>query len=194
MPVVYAAGVLRGLVLAALQNAAASLNAALVAAGAAAGTSVFIDSPGDTSTAPEQLPALLVRSGIQIKRQLSKGALIFESTIQIALQAQLVAETEQLAQAQIEAMGSVIEPALLTDPVLSGIVEQWVELREEVTITSATEQHNAELTMSVGMQIAEGPNWGLTGVPLTEIQVNSTAANPDGSYPVLSVDITNLNS
>jgi hypothetical protein len=156
--VVYAARVLRELAVAALKTAATG--------GTLAAT---VYSPGDTSTAPEQLPAILVRSARQVKRQLALGQRVYVSHIEIELQSQLDDKDPEVAQCRIEALGLQIERVFFTDPGLWAVIEGYVEINQQIRITSDSKRHTAELDMGWVIQVREtfppAP-----GVPIVSIQ------------------------
>lgn len=176
-PSVYAASVLRGLVVAALSNA--------VTAGTLTAT---IYSPGDTSTAAEQLPAVLVRSARQRKRQLTRGQFLYTSVVEIELQAQLEARTAPAAQDQIELMGQQIEAVFFTDPGLLGVIQAYPEINQQVRIASDGNQHNAELDMSWAIEVTER-FWPVPGTPIAAVQADTQAPDPEGAVAPVGFEV-----
>lgn len=175
-PPVYAAAVLRELVVTAFRNAVA------------AGTiTAAVESPGDTSTPQERLPAILVRSARQRKSQMMRGQFIYTSVIEIELQAQAEAKTPEQAQSAAEALGLQIEQVFFTDPGLLAVIQAYPEINEQIRITSEGNLHSAELDVSWAIEVTER-FWPPPGTPLAEVQANPPAPG-DATAPA-SFDIT----
>lgn len=87
---------------------------ALAALSGAAFTGVAIESPGDWDTAPEDLPAILLRAPDDRKASLSKGQPTFTTTVSIEIEARVSGTTAETAQDAIEALCFAIETALFS--------------------------------------------------------------------------------
>ncbi len=157
-----------------------------------------IDSPGDWVTPPVKLPAVLVRNGHERKESVQKGMAEFTTTSSIEIEARLQAATSIAAQDEIEALGYLLENAILTNYSVIGMVSQVVSVDTQTEISSDGRQHLAGIKMTLSFEMPEiydptavAPaltTWPVVPaqiVPLTNFTLTGDLINifdPNGTY------------
>ncbi len=159
---------------------------------------VTVDSPGDWSTPPELLPAILLRAPDDRKESIGKGAPQFTSTCTIEIEARVEERTGSAAQDAIEALCLCIEMALLTNNDLIRIINQVVSVESRTEISSEGRTHFGGARMLFAFEVPEmfdsygapgaPPGEPLTGlpIPLHSFGLHLDAGAPfdsRGNYP-----------
>jgi hypothetical protein len=129
--------------------------AALAALTGPAFVGVTIESPGDWSTPPEALPAILLRATDDRKESIAKGQPEFTTTISIEIGVRVGDIDPAAAQDAIEALCYTIEMALLTNTALISIVNQVASVDTKVEISSDGKIHFGGATMTVNFEVPE---------------------------------------
>lgn len=129
--------------------------AALAALSGPAFMGITIDSPGDWSTAPEALPALLLRAPDERKESVTKGMPEFTTTISLEVEARVGASHAAAAQDAIEALCYTIEMALLTSAGLINIVNQVASISTRMEISSTGRIHFGAALMTITFEVPE---------------------------------------
>lgn len=137
---------------------------------------VTIDSPGDWSTPPELVPAILLRAPDDRKESIGKGAPQFTSICTIEIEARVGGRTGSAAQDAIEALCLSIEMALLTNNDLIRIINQVVSVESRTEISSEGRTHFGGARMLFAFEVPEmfdsyGAPGALPGEPLTGLPV-----------------------
>lgn len=114
-----------------------------------------IESPGDWTTPPSKLPAVLVRNGPERKESIQKGMAEFTTTSSIEIEARLEATTSTAAQDGIEALGYLLENAVLTNYSVIGMVSQVASVDTQTEISSDGRKHLAGLKMMLNFEMPE---------------------------------------
>lgn len=170
-----------------------ALNAMKTSAGIAT-----IDSPGDWTTPPEKLPAVLMRSGRGHRESKMKGMVEFDSSVAIEIEARVEAASASAAQDAIEALSYAIENAILTDYNVIGMVQQVSSIDEEIEITAEGKHHLGGIKMVLSFELFEAFDPTATApaattwpavpaqiVPLTNFTLTGDLINifdPNGTY------------
>lgn len=127
---------------------------------------VTIESPGDWNTAPEDLPAILLRAPDDRKESIGKGAPQFTSTCTIEIEARVGELTDTAAQDSIEALCLAIEMALLTNIDLIRIINQVVSVESRTEISSDGKLHFGGARMLFAFEVPEMfDSFGAPGAP-----------------------------
>ena len=129
--------------------------AALAALTGASFTGVTIESPGDWSTPPEALPAILLRATDDRKESITKGQPEFTTTVSIEIDARVGATDPSAAQDAIEAICYSIEMALMTNYALISIVNQVASVDTKMEISSDGKIHFGGARMTVNFEVPE---------------------------------------
>ena len=116
---------------------------------------VDIDSPGDWSTAPNRLPAVLVRNGTERKESIQRGMAEFTTTVTVEIEARLNAVSAVAAQDAIEALGYRIENAVLQNYSVIGMVNQVSSIETQTEINADGRQHLAGIMMRLNFEMPE---------------------------------------
>ena len=140
--------------------------AALAALSGPAFAGVTVESPGDWSTPPEALPALLLRAPEEHKESINKGMPEFTTTVTIEIEARVGATDPAEAQDAIEALCYTVEMALLTSDGLIRIVNQVASLATRMEISSNGKIHFGAAVMTVNFEVPEMFDPFVTNAPL----------------------------
>jgi len=154
--------------------------AALAALTGASFAGVVIDSPGDWSTPPEALPAILLRATDDRKESITKGQPEFTTTISLEIEARVGAVDDAAAQDAIEALCYAIEMALLTNYALISIVNQVASFDTKMEISSDGKIHFGGARMTVNFEVPEMFDPFATVLPpaLTSFGLHFDAGSP----------------
>lgn len=114
-----------------------------------------IDSPGDWTTPPEKMPAVLVRNAHERKESIQKGMAEFTTTASIEIEARLQAVSSSAAQDEIEALGYLLENAILTNYSVIGMVSQVASVDTQTEISSDGSQHLGGIKMTFSFEMPE---------------------------------------
>jgi hypothetical protein len=114
-----------------------------------------LDSPGDWSTPPEKLPAVLLRTGRGRRDSINKGMVEFNSAVILEIEGRIEAASATAAQDAIEALGYMVENALFTDYNVIGMVQQVASVDEEYEITSEGKRHLGGFKMAITFEMVE---------------------------------------
>lgn len=163
----------------AMQTILARRQVRLAALAALQGASLgaTIECPGDWTTPPEVLPAILLRTPRDRKDSIARTQPEFTTTITLEIEARIEASSAAVAQDAIEALGYNIEQALFTNYGLIVIIQQIVSVDTETDISSAGRQHLGGLRMTIGIEVFEAfePS---PGIALTHIGIHADMGNP----------------
>lgn len=161
---------------------------AVLAALQGAGLGCQIESPGDWTTPPEKLPAILMRATADRKQGAMPGQSEFTTSVTIQIEARIEAGDAGRAQDAIEALSYDIECAVLTNYEVLRIVQQVASVDTTVEISSNGMQHLAGVAMSFAFEVFEffdpftqSPNQPVA-MPLTEVTITEDS--------VVGIDIT----
>lgn len=127
---------------------------AALAAIRAAGIAVTIDSPGDWSSQPEKMPALMLRTPRVSKEALVRGPPEFTTTVAIEIETRVWANSGPAAQDAIEAFDYLVEQALFTNHDLVAMVQQFA-VDQDTEIESAGRVHNAGTKWLIRCELVE---------------------------------------
>lgn len=130
--------------------ALAAINGIKTAAGI-----VTVDSPGDWSTPPEAMPAVLLRNSRDRKDSVNKGMPEFTTTITLEIEARVEAVDSSTAQDNIEALVYNIENALFTDYNVISMIQQIASVDSEIEITADGRRHLGGVKMSIVFEMFE---------------------------------------
>lgn len=156
------------------------------------GTSVF--SPRDWSSNVSQYPCVFVRIDGEDRQSLGPNtAQEFETVVTIKVTARVQAPAQAndqgavAAELALETLKSQIDAALINNPAITVVTEQFEFVRSELSVNSEGEQHLGELVIRYGIKFYEGPEdfFQVTAVPLTELTVDVDLTNifdPTGTY------------
>jgi hypothetical protein len=124
-----------------------------------------LQSPGQWPTAPNKLPAILVRAPRRAKESKNKGQPSFDTTVYVEIEARLEADTQEQAQDLVEGLEYTIENALLTSYWLVSVVQSFVSFETEAEVNVEAAPYIGGLKMTVGMEVFE--SFDVTEVPPT---------------------------
>jgi len=138
---------------------------------------VTIDSPGDWSTPPEDLPAILVRASDERKESINKGLPEFTTTVAIEIEARVSSTDAGTAQDRIEALCYQIELAILTNQGVLGIVNQVsaVDAKSDISADGMTHFGAARMTFSFELPEMFEP---VVDLSMTSIGIHFDAVDP----------------
>lgn len=158
-----------------------------------AGSRVY--SPLDRPTWSGNYPVIFLTTPEENKESLGpNGAPQFEVTMTLRVTAR-VQENQQkddagaaAAMAALERLQQQIEVALINNPALMSLIEQFPFVRATNDVSGEGEVHLGELKMDIGLQFYQGPEdfFPITGDALKEITVDADLVNvfdPNGTYP-----------
>lgn len=149
---------------------------------------VTIESPGDWSTPPEALPAILMRTASDRKESITRGAPEFTTTSTIEIEARVGAASASTAQDAIEALCYAIEQSLLTNQALIRLCNQVVSYDTRIEISADGQIHFGGAAIQVGFELPEmyDPFERRAPPALTRFGLHFDAASPfdaTGNYP-----------
>jgi hypothetical protein len=144
-------------------------------------------SPGDWSTAQENLPAILLRATGDRKESNSRTVPNFTTTVTLEIEARLSAETDVDAQTAIEALQDQIEQTLFTNVALIKLIQQVASVTTQVDIRADAKTHLAGCRMTVDLECFEEfePGAVLQLPALQNVQLHVDLTNrfdPTGTY------------
>ena len=141
---------------------------------------ITIESPGDWSTPPDAMPAILLRAADERKESIAKGPPQFTSTIGIEIEARVSGKTAAAAQDSIEALCYTIEMALLTNYDLMRLVSQVASVDSRTEVTSEGRIHFGGARMLFSYEVPEMFDTFITGqpVPLASFGLHFDAGAP----------------
>ena len=93
-----------------------------------------------------------------------------------------------VAEAALEALKADIEVAIINNPSIMVLLQQYPFTRSEMGINSDGDMPFGELALDIGMEFYQGPEdfYPIVGAPLEEITVDAdltNVADPNGTYP-----------
>lgn len=161
--------------------------AALKLAGTLAGNSVY--SPNDWPNDPNDYPGIVVRTPHERKENCAprNGPPAFFTTIILSVIGRISADTEVLAESQLETLSAQIEKALLTNQQFindNGIL-QFSSVETAMDIRSESEYHIGETVTAFHIEVYQEyyPTLDTAGIPiapsLTEVDI-TVLKNPGG--------------
>ena len=155
----------------------------LVSARTAAGKRVH--SPRAWPTRPDELPALMVTTPSERKESLGRSLPRFNSTITLAVMARVMGVGKDaptmVAQAEesLELIASQVEEAVMGDPRLVSIVQQFTFVETHMMVSSESERIIGEASIIFGCEVFQEFQPG-PGDPLTEIVTTIPADDGPG--------------
>jgi hypothetical protein len=100
--------------------------------GAALGA--FIYTPGNLTSQPEKLPAVLLRAARGGKEPFTAASCDYTSTVQLEIESRVAGYSGEEAQDGIDALDAAIEQALLTNSAFTGLTQRiHVDVETEIT-------------------------------------------------------------
>lgn len=152
-----------------------------------AGSPVAIDSPGDWTTPPEVLPAILLRAPGERKESKLRGQPEFDTNITIEIEGRVQALTASDAQDAIEDLCLGIEQALLTNYDLISIIQQVAAVETKIEITADGRVHIGGAMMHFVFECFESfdPFEVVAPPALTTVQIHADLIgtfDPTGTY------------
>ncbi len=146
-----------------------------------------IDSPGDWSTPPDRLPAILLRAPSDRKESVAKTQPEFTTTVALEIEARVGANTAEAAQDRLESLGAAIEQALFTNHDLIALLQQVASVDTRTEITAEGRAHIGMLKMVVDLELFEAFDPFAVAAPpaLTSVGIHVDMANPfdaNGTY------------
>ena len=148
----------------------------------------IIESPGDWSTPPAKLPAILVRVPRERKESVAKTMPEFTTTATIEIEARAAETTAELAQDAIENLCYLIENAILTNYAVIDMIQQVASIDSELEISSEGKFHFGGAKMYFAFEMFEAfdpVEIAGAGIPLLSIGLHADLANvfdSDGTY------------
>jgi hypothetical protein len=169
------------------------LRLAVLAALKNATSAVAIDSPGDWTTQPPNMPAILVRSPRGSKEAFCRGAFNFTSTVAVEIETKVLGKTGPEAQDNLEAFDAEVEAALFTNHAFIALVQQ-VTIDVESEVSSEGRHHYGGTKFTIRCEVAEAfdPVYDApsafqpVAVSLDGMNVHADLVNvfdPNGTYP-----------
>lgn len=158
--------------------------------GISATPAITVESPGDWSTPPAKLPAVLVRVARERKESVAKTMPEFTTTATIEIEARVAASTGESAQDAIENLCYLIENAILTNYDVMGLIQQVASIDSELEISSEGKQHFGGAKMQIAFEMFEAfdpVDIAGVGIPLTSIGLHADLVNvydPNGTYTI----------
>ncbi len=116
---------------------------------------VTIDSPGDWSTPPEKMPAVLIRVGKERKESVGRTIPEFNTTTLVEIEARLEEPTAAAAQDAIEALGYAIENAVLKNYNVVGMVQQFSSIDTDTEISADGRKQIGAFKMEIFCEMFE---------------------------------------
>jgi len=116
---------------------------------------VTIDSPGDWSTPPEKMPAILIRAGRERKESIGKTIPEFNTNAVVEIEARLEEATAAAAQDAIEALGYAIENAVLKDYNIVSMVQQFTSVDTDTEISAEGRRQIGAFKMAISCEMFE---------------------------------------
>jgi hypothetical protein len=147
-------------------------------------TGCVIETPGDWTTPPDTLPAILYRVPRDTKESIVRSQPEFTTTVLIEIEARIEALSASAAQDAIEALGQQIESAIFTNIALIAIIQQFSSVTTETDISSEGRRHLGGIRMNLLCELFEAFE-PAHGIPLTEITVHADLAgtyDANGTY------------
>jgi hypothetical protein len=158
-----------------------------------AGSNVY--SPLDRPTWSGNYPVLFLSTPEENKESLGpNGAPQFEVTMTLRVVARVQQNQQKddagaaAAMAALESLQQQIEVALINNPAIMGLIEEYPFVRATNTITGEGESQLGELVMDIGLKFYQGPEdfYQIQTEELEEITIDGDLQNvfdPNGMYP-----------
>ncbi|MDR5813320.1 hypothetical protein QCE62_06905 [Caballeronia sp. LZ033] len=164
----------------------AGLRLAVIAALQARQVAPTLQSPGDWSTPPAKLPAVLVRPGGERKDGTGpNGETQFNSTATIEIRAIEKGATGEAALAAVELLGAKVEDAIFRDIPLRKLVQQFIRVESITEVKADGKEHFAAISMAISCEIFEAFDPDVTA-SLQRIHLTADLTNVAdliGTYP-----------
>ena len=143
---------------------------------------ITVVSPGDWSVPPVKSPMLKVRCGADSKTSIAKAEPAFTTTCTLEILGQLLAQTAEDGQDQLEDLANRVEWTVCTFPAfLARLVQQIASIRTETSIRNEQgDGHVCEFMMRVDIETFEHFDPTILGdyPELKEILVNLDTVSP----------------
>lgn len=172
-----------------LMTARRQIRLAVLKALQGAKISATVLTPGDWETPQAKLPTVLMRAPTERKEGLMAGQGSFITAITVELEARVEASSAEAAQDAIEALGYVIECAVLTNYELIRITQKVMSVDTIVDITADSRRHLGGAMMTFVFEVVEvfdpvyqSPIQPIA-YPLLEVQLH--ASSPDGALDII---------
>lgn len=136
-----------------------------------------IECPGDWTTPPDILPAILLRTPRDRKESIARSQPDFTTTVTLELEARIEASSAVAAQDAIEALGYNIEQALFTSVGLIALLQQVASVDTETEISSDGRRHLGGIRMTIALELFEAFE-PAPGIALTSIGIHADMGNP----------------
>lgn len=167
--------------------------AQLIAANTDALANVY--SPLDRATWSGTYPVIFLNTPEEHKESLGpNGAPQFEVTMTLRATGRVQENQQQndagaaAAMVALERLQQQIEQALINNPALMSLIEQFAFVRVTNTVSGEGEVHLGEVQMDIGLQFYQGPEdfFPIASNPLEEVTVDADLTDvfdPSGTYP-----------
>lgn len=152
-----------------------------------------VESPGDWTTQPPSMPAVLVRAPRGSKEAVCRGAPNFTSTVAVEIETRVLGKSGPEAQDRLEALDCEVELALFTNHALVQMVQQFtVDIESEVSADGRHHYGGSKWTIRCEFAEAFDPiydapaAWQPVAVPLDGIDIHADLAGTfdvTGTYP-----------
>ncbi len=162
------------------------LRLAVLAALRTAVVAPTIQSPGDWSTPPAILPAVLVRPGGEIKDGIGpNGETQFNSTASIEIRAIVSGSTGEAALDAVEALCADVEDIVFKDYALRRLVQDFRRVETITEVKAEGRVHFGAISMAVHCQFYEAfdPDVTATVERMVVTLDLQNVADPNGTYP-----------
>ncbi|PMQ04163.1 hypothetical protein DyAD56_15860 [Dyella sp. AD56] len=140
-------------------------------------------------------PVIYVKTPIEDRESLGpNGAPQYKvtSTIRIIARVQVPPQANDagtaVAEAALESLKAQIEVAVINNPSIMVLLQQFPFTRSEMGINSEGSQAFGELALDIGMEFYQGPEdfYPIVGTPIEELTLDADLTNvtdPSGTYP-----------
>lgn len=160
-----------------------------------AGARVY--SPRDWPTVAEDFPLLLVQTPLDVKNSLGRNAPQFTTvtTVRITCRVQAFDTADgdtgaQQAEEVLETIREQIDRSVINSYELTRQIQQFLQIRSAVTVSSEGEGHIGELTYEIDVEYYQGPE---EFFPLSTVRlegVDLTLKMPDGTtQPGMNINL-----
>ncbi|OTP79489.1 hypothetical protein [Caballeronia sordidicola] len=161
------------------------LRLAVLAALRVAPVAPTIQSPGDWSTPPAKLPAILVRPGGEVKDSKGpNGETQFDTTAAIEIRVIVSGATGEAALDAVEALGATVEDVVFKDYSLRRLVQNFRRVDTITEIKADGKVHFGAISMAIHCQFFEAFDPDVTAT-LQQVTVTAdltNVADPTGTY------------
>ena len=154
-------------------------------------------SPMDWSTVNADYPCIIVQTPFDHKKSLGRNVPQFNTVTTVRVTGRLEEfdgddfDGAMKAELALEALREEIERAVINSYELTRQIQQFIEIRSQISISAEGEGHLAQLLMDLDIEYYQGPEefYPIDADPLTGIDIN--VQQPDGTpQHHINIDLT----